>query len=103
MDRELTVDDYVWLTREEAEKPVGGLCMVFIDYWWAVDKDGRVAFFNPRLGNGKRRARDNFVSPQCNHSEAISRKVAQSCAPDIFVDVVQIPMVMYHVNPGDYI
>ena len=27
MARKLTADDYVWLTREEAEKPEGGLCM----------------------------------------------------------------------------
>ena len=101
MARKFTVDDYIWLTSEEISKPTrGGLHEVLIDYWWPVDKDGRVALYNPTNGHGRRRFRSGY--PQCNPNKDFSWKVAQTCAPDIFVGVVQIPLAMYKVDPRDW-
>jgi hypothetical protein len=101
----LTGSDYVWMTQEEITKPSHwGLHEVVLNCWWAVDKDGRVAFFNPIMGNGRRRFRRGGApgSPQFNQQRAIVWKVAQDCAPNIFVDAVLIPVAIYKVDPRDY-
>jgi len=96
-------DDYIWMTQEEIQKPTqGGLHEVLLNCWWNVDAAGRVAFFNPIMGNGRRRRRGTLGSPQCNQSREITLKVGQTCAPHLFVDTVLIPVAIYKVDPRDY-
>jgi hypothetical protein len=102
VNEKFTADTYTWMTQEEISKPTSrGLHDVILNAWWPIDKDGRVAFYNPRNPRTGRRHRQ-AGSPQCNENRVISEKVAQSCAPDVFVGMVQIPVAIWKVDPRDY-
>lgn len=95
----LTSEDFVFVPVEKATVSPGGIVMCYKDRYWAVDAQGRIAFYNPKRRNGRRQSRD-LGSPQCNAQEAIARNVMESC--DWAVDAVFLPFVFHIIDPSDY-
>ena len=50
-------------------EPAPGLAHNYVDYWWLVDEQGRIAFFTYRGGS-------IYASPQHNADPQIARQLA---------------------------
>jgi hypothetical protein len=91
----ISLDHYEFVPVEEAAKPIPGIVCCFLDCWWTVDEQGRIAFYY-----GGRKDRRGGGAPQCNQDERISRMFSKK--DSWAVDVVQIPVVFRRVNISDY-
>lgn len=101
---EIEVRDFVFVDPAELTIPPDGPIECLKNYWWAIDAQGRVAFYNPvNRRTGKRRRPGRAAgAPQANPHEALARRVAASL--DLWaVDVVFIPIVFRPFNPKDYV
>jgi hypothetical protein len=67
------------------DPPHGRTVQVLRDYWWRVTEDDCLVFYT-------RGIRRYFGAPQCNQSEAITRKVGEGLYPWP-TEVRQIPLV----------
>lgn len=51
-------------------EPAPGLAHNYVDYWWLVDEQGRIAFFTHRGSS-------IYASPQCNSDARTAQQLAQ--------------------------
>jgi hypothetical protein len=98
---DIAIENFVFVPVEEITKPVPGLVMCYVDYFWLVDEQGRVAFFNPVGRDGRRRERNRLGSAQCNSSDkaydAIGRHYSWC------VGQTQLPAAFVKADPRDYL
>lgn len=95
-------EHFLFVTLEEATKPVNGLFQIFVDYWWPLDSQGRIAFYNPMLAGKRRHASIKYRgSPQCNSNRLIAERVSQ--CQEWPVEIRQIPVVYVPIDPKDYV
>lgn len=90
---------------DELANPAPGLATNYVNYWWMVDDQGRIAFY---VGHGS----GKYHHPQCNVNEQISRDLVATqtkrrergnYGSDAWaVDVVQLPLVSVPARASDY-
>lgn len=101
MSEPLRADDFLFITVEEASDPPMGLVMVIKNYWWPVDEEGRIAFYNPWLKNRSRGRRfHGYGSPQCNANRIIAERVAKNYG--WATECIQIPAVFVKEDSRDW-
>jgi hypothetical protein len=66
----------LWVDIEEAKRFKKGVCTDYTNYWWIVHptKDC-IAFWSPTARIGI------YGMPQCNHDEAVTRKIFAAMYP----------------------
>ncbi len=89
----LKIEDFEFVTVEEASRPLEGIVSVLLHRWWLTDDQGRIAFYRPQgkcVGGG----------PQCNPSVAIAEHLAEKY--EWATGIEQIPIVFRAINVKDY-
>jgi hypothetical protein len=88
-------DDPCWVffPEEEAVVPPPGIIQHIKDHWWAYHPQKGLLFYR----KGKR----GSMSPQCNSSEELCRRLNAHLHP--WAEVKFFPSVFFRVNPHDYI
>lgn len=95
----VSLDDYVWKTVEEISTPRPGPHDIALDWWWPVDAEGRVAFYNPLNRHTGQRQR-TYGSPQGNKDEKVSRLLSRH--DPWAVDVIQIPIAYIPIDTREF-
>ena len=82
-------EDFAFVSVEEASRPVEGLVRVFLNRWWLVDEQGRIAFYRPRTASV-----GGF--PQCNPDVTVAGRLMKH--REWFVGVRYIPVVYRSID-----
>ena len=82
-------EDFAFVSVEEASRPVEGLVRIFLNRWWLVDEQGRIAFYQPRTDSV-----GGF--PQCNPDVAVTGRLMNY--KEWFVGVRHIPVVYRSID-----
>lgn len=100
---ELRIEDYLFLSVEEATAPPGGsFFQHYVDAWWLVHPEKGLAFYNPVNDRTGRRRMGKLGAPQCNTDERISRMVGAKSCPWPDPEVRKLASVWVPADPGDY-
>lgn len=83
------LDNFLFFTVEEASTPHPARTRCYVHYYWLTDAQGRIAFYNPRDGNGERQL-PGYGSAQANRSESTHLMVRDT---EWATDVVFLPVV----------
>lgn len=86
------IEDFAFVSVEDASRPVEGLVRVFLDRWWLVDEQGRIAFYRPRTASV-----GGF--PQCNPDVAVAGRLMNH--KEWFVSVRHIPVVYRSIDANE--
>jgi len=99
------MSEFHFVHPDELSRPVEGLAINYVDDWWQVDDQGRIAFYVTR-GSSR------YSHPQCNADESITRRLVENqvtkreAGEDGMylwaVDVRQIPLVSVPARVSDY-
>jgi len=73
----------------EIQKPICGLCMVYVDFWWIVDADRNVLIFRKS-------------SPIANRNENLARRFIDNFKSQGAEGVVQMPGAYIKVKASDF-
>lgn len=85
-----------FLSIDEATNPTKGQFFErMTDRWWIIHPERGLVFYKGPFRYG-------FGSPQCNHSEAIAQKIADSVTYDFPHEVCKLDLVWIPVNPRDF-
>lgn len=90
----MSTDKYRFVDPATLAAPIDGLATNYVNRWWAVDAEGRIAFF--QFGKPKRWT--DYNHPQCNSRREIVEALAQSTWREWAVRVVQLPLVSVPVQ-----
>jgi len=78
---------FFFIDPDRINKPRNGVASVYIDCWWSVDSEGRVALYS----NGRQAFGRQPVSPQCNTERAVAERL--SARLGFISPVQQLPVV----------
>lgn len=85
---DINSDKFTKIKIAEAMRPKQGLCKVYVDYWWAVTPHNEILVY------GK-------DSAQCHPNENVMKTLLRSYHPPCTVQ--QLAMVMFPIDPNDYV
>ena len=82
--------DWIKVPLDELTTPKGGLCQVYKDRWWSLEKAGNAVFYK------------SMHSPQCNQNKALVDRLMTVERGYEVGEVVFIPWAFVRVNASDY-
>ena len=75
-------------------RPIEGHVHIYKDYWWAVDRNGCVYFFQPKM----LKSLFYYSHPQCNKNIIIANKLI----PNDAIATVRLPWAYVPLNMWEY-
>ncbi|MFA7264752.1 MAG: hypothetical protein WC054_00330 [Candidatus Nanopelagicales bacterium] len=97
---EIPLDHYVWISVAELTDSPAGIVMCYKNYWWLLDEQGRVAFYNPLQRNGRRMQR-GMGSAQANLNRSMAERISKDRSWVRSIEL--IPSAFVKIDPAEYV